>query len=52
MNRQKLAGAKVQIAKNGPYIVSGDVPLSREIVAYVGILVLQYLWGWRIAYPT
>jgi CDGSH-type Zn-finger protein len=32
MNQQKPAGAKVQISKNGPYIVSGDVPLSKEII--------------------
>jgi CDGSH-type Zn-finger protein len=32
MNQQKRAGAKVQISKNGPYIVSGDIPLSKEII--------------------
>lgn len=32
MNRQKTTGAKVQISKDGPYIVSGGLPLSKEII--------------------
>ena len=32
MTRQKPIDAKVQISKNGPYIVSGDVALSKEII--------------------
>lgn len=32
MNQKKATGSKVQILKNGPYIVSGDVPLSKEII--------------------
>ena len=32
MSQNKVMGAKVQISKNGPYIVSGDVPLSKEII--------------------
>jgi CDGSH-type Zn-finger protein len=32
MNQEKTAGAKVQIKLNGPYLVSGDLPLSKEII--------------------
>jgi CDGSH-type Zn-finger protein len=32
MNTQKPASAKVKISKDGPYIVSGDLPLSQDII--------------------
>ncbi len=32
MNPQKSSSAKVTIAKDGPYIVSGDLPLSKTII--------------------
>ena len=32
MTQQKPIDAKVQISKNGPYIVSGDVALGKEII--------------------
>ncbi|MDE2310420.1 MAG: CDGSH iron-sulfur domain-containing protein [Betaproteobacteria bacterium] len=32
MNQQKTIGAKVQISEDGPYIVSGSLPLSKEII--------------------
>ncbi|PUA19852.1 CDGSH iron-sulfur domain-containing protein [Glaciimonas sp. PCH181] len=33
MTQQKPIDAKVQISKNGPYIVSGDIPLNKEIIS-------------------
>jgi CDGSH-type Zn-finger protein len=32
MTQQKTAHAKVQISKNGPYLVSGNLPLSKTII--------------------
>ena len=32
IKQQKPVSAKVQIMKNGPYIVSGNVPLSKEVI--------------------
>jgi CDGSH-type Zn-finger protein len=32
MNTQKPLDAKVRISKDGPYLVSGDLPLRKEII--------------------
>ncbi len=32
MNKSKPASAKVQITKDGPYLVSGALPLSRQTI--------------------
>jgi CDGSH-type Zn-finger protein len=32
MSTQKASAAKIQIAKNGPYMVSGDLPLKKQTI--------------------
>ncbi len=36
MNGHGKVGAKVQVAKDGPYIVTGDLPLAREVIGTNG----------------
>ena len=57
MYQQKSAGAKVQISRNGPYIVSGGIPLGGEHamkrqVAELRHVVLDAVPGRRMGYVT